>query len=113
MAPTESAATIASLFRSNLISRFRRFSASSTIKRPRVNLKNSLLEFQSDMEEHYVESPSDGRTYLSEKSSCWRDTDRTMSLELSRLTGGVASGLVFYSECSTKDARMEVGTYFV
>ncbi|KAL4894637.1 hypothetical protein BDV59DRAFT_175859 [Aspergillus ambiguus] len=40
-APTESAATRASLFMSNLISRFRRFSASSTIKRPRVNLKNS------------------------------------------------------------------------
>lgn len=45
--PTESAATRASLFMSNLISRFRRFSTSSTIKRPRVNLKNSSLEFQS------------------------------------------------------------------
>lgn len=50
-APTESAATSASLFKSNLISRLRRFSASSTIKRPRVNLKNSSLEFQSDMDE--------------------------------------------------------------
>ena len=47
-APTESAATLASLFMSNLISRFRRFSTSSTIKRPRVNLKNSSLESQSD-----------------------------------------------------------------
>lgn len=50
-APTESAATLAIVFKSNLISRLRRFSASSTIKRPRVNLKNSSLEFQSDTDE--------------------------------------------------------------
>lgn len=48
-APTESAATLARLFKSNLISLFRRFSASLTIKRPRVNLKNSSFEFQSDI----------------------------------------------------------------
>lgn len=47
-APTDSAATHASLSMSNLISRFRRFSASSTRKRPRVNLKNSSLKFQPD-----------------------------------------------------------------
>lgn len=48
-APTDSAATLASLFKSNLISRFLRLSASSTTKRPRVNLKNSSMEFQSDI----------------------------------------------------------------
>jgi hypothetical protein len=50
-APTESAATLASLFRLSLTSRLRRFSASSTTKRPRVNLKNSSFEFQSDSDQ--------------------------------------------------------------
>lgn len=50
-APTESAATLASLFKSNLTSRFGNFSASSTMTCPRVNLKNSSLEFQSESDQ--------------------------------------------------------------
>lgn len=55
VAPTESAATYANLFKSNLISRFGRFSDSSTMKRPRVNLKKSSLELHSDGDQSFVE----------------------------------------------------------
>lgn len=64
LALTESAATLASPSMSNLISRFRRFSASSTTKRPRVNLKNSSLEFQSDPDELHAAPRSKRRAYL-------------------------------------------------
>lgn len=33
-------------------------------------------------------------------------------MKLWRLSGSVVSGLVFYSECNTKDARMGVGAFF-
>jgi len=48
-----------------------------------------------------------GMLYLPEKSPSWRDR---IALELSRLRGVVASGLIFYFECGTKDARMGSGT---
>jgi hypothetical protein len=109
-APTDSAAILASLFMSNLICRFRRFSASSTIKRPRVNLKNSSLEFQSDTDELYVKSSLGRHDYLPEKSPGWRDSGRRIECELSRLSDSVALGLVFYFERRTRNGRIGIGT---
>lgn len=36
-----------------------------------------------------------------------------IALELSRLSGSVASGLILYFECSTNDALIGLGTYFM
>src|SRR4051812_39622811 len=97
VAPTESAATLASMFKSNLTSRRRRFSASSTMKRPRVNLKKSSFEFQSgygmsdSLKDHVGMY-----TGLAVKTPCWRDRDRRITLDTLRLSGSVASGLRLY-----------------
>ena len=70
VAPMESAATHASLSKSNLVSRFWRFSASSTMKRPRVNLKNSSLEFQSCYGQLIILIMIRLGAYLAEESVC-------------------------------------------
>lgn len=71
LAPTDSAEVLASLFMSNLTSLLRRFSASSTMKRPRVNLKNSSLEFQFSADERCVESRlGDDGTFEIERRWC-------------------------------------------
>jgi hypothetical protein len=102
-APIESAAVLASVFKLNLISRFRRFSASSTIKRPRVKLKTHRSNSNLD--------------HVNNELNCVQMSMLTplrrahvMGIVIIRTRDSVASSMNLHVECSFEDAQVELSS---